>query len=195
MNEGLVSNKFEEYIKEIQGVLALGYVFLVIIGMINEFVFYQTFNVNIFQYSEIWDFLIAPFKRVQSIIFLTISVVFSYLGYMLDVYLERKWPKLHYYLSFGAANKKWFKTQRVIMTLIAFLFLLIYYSNISSKAFKANIIEQKNHDVEIVFDSKSQQKVSANYIGSNSNYLFILNKEKQVEIIPIHSKIERIVRK
>lgn len=81
------------------------------------------------------------------------------------------------------------------MVLITFLILFVHYSNVSSRLFKTQINETKNHNIEIVFDSNTQQQLTGNYIGSNSNYLFILNQSKSLEIIPIHSKIERILRK
>ena len=49
--------------KSIQELFSIGYVFLILCGMLIEYAKYFPYNLNVFQYSDFLDFLIVPFKN------------------------------------------------------------------------------------------------------------------------------------
>lgn len=62
MKEGLIKDAYEALIKELQTILTIAYIFSVAIGMLFTYHKYNEFNINIFDYADILDFLIAPFS-------------------------------------------------------------------------------------------------------------------------------------
>ena len=191
--EGLVPNWMERIFGEIQGVLALSYVLLIVIGMINEAVYFSYFDINIFEYSVIFDFLIAPFKKLEYLFLLLFTFSVSMLAYWLDVWSSRKMPKMYYWMSFGLKNKSWYSWYRVVIMVLVFFFMLIVYSNEFRQRRHERIYESSEFDTEVILDTEKSKTIIGNKIGSNSNYLFILDQEKVIRIIPIHSKVEQVV--
>lgn len=57
------------------------YLLMVGLGMLFNYQKYSEFGINIFEYADIFDFLIAPFEDVRivyfSVIFLLIPFIFS----------------------------------------------------------------------------------------------------------------------
>ena len=56
MSEGIIKDAYEAIIKEIQTVFALLYVIAVGIGMLFNYQKYSEFGINIFDYSDVFDF-------------------------------------------------------------------------------------------------------------------------------------------
>lgn len=62
MKEGLIKDTYKTVITEIQTILTISYIFAVGIGMLFTFQKYSEFGINIFDYADVFDFLIAPFQ-------------------------------------------------------------------------------------------------------------------------------------
>lgn len=93
--EGLIKDYYELILREIQGVLSACYVLMVGLGMLFNYYRFQAFGINIFEYADILEFLVAPFEE-PSIMFVSISVItVNVLSYRFDVWLDRKYPKFY----------------------------------------------------------------------------------------------------
>ena len=53
-------------IKEIQGIVTLGYIYLILMGILNESLYYNQLGVNILNYSDVLDILISPIAKMTS---------------------------------------------------------------------------------------------------------------------------------
>lgn len=179
-----------------QSLLPIGYVALVIIGMINEAIYFKQFEINIFEYSEIFDFLIAPFKKLQYIFILFAAFIISSGAFTFDRYLQNKHPGIHNLMNFGVAKKSWFPVYRQISMTATFLILFIFYSYGTSSKFKKDLSEEKQNDITLVFDSETNSSISGRKIGANKSFLFLLTEDSKVHIIPISGgKVEQILPK
>ena len=67
MKEGLIKDAYELIIKEIQTIMTIFYLLMIGIGMIYNYKKYALFGINIFEYADVFDFLIAPFKDFRII--------------------------------------------------------------------------------------------------------------------------------
>ena len=76
MKEGFIKDTYELIIKEIQTVITVCYLVAVGIGMIFNYKKYAEFGINIFDYGDVFDFLIAPFADVYIIFFAAASTLF-----------------------------------------------------------------------------------------------------------------------
>ena len=78
---GLIDDKYELIIKEFQTFLSVFYILLIGVGMLFSYSKYSQFGINIFQYSEIFDFLVTPFRDLIILGVTIFTVLISYLIY------------------------------------------------------------------------------------------------------------------
>jgi len=120
--EGLIKDTYELIIKEIQTVITASYLVAVGIGMLFNYHKYSEFEINIFDYSDVFDFLIAPFSDLYILFFATASILFVFTLIKMDTFWRKKFPKFYSKANFGIDKKSWFQTYRMIMFAISFFF-------------------------------------------------------------------------
>jgi hypothetical protein len=192
-DEGLIKDRTELIFRELQGVLTIAYLSVILIGMIDSYVYYQQFEINIFDYSEVFDFFVAPFRKTVTLVYLGIALLSAYLGYSLDLFLEKRFPKFHKSINFGFTDKSWFKTYRFVSFIGVIIILLIAASQETGQKMRDKLLEIKGYDTEIVFDSEKKKAVKGLKIGMTSSYFFLLDSTKAVQIIPINNQVEKIL--
>ena len=125
MKEGIIKDTYEVVIKEIQTVITVSYILAVGIGMLFNFKKFSEFGINIFDYADVFDFLIAPFSDFLILLFTIITLTFIYLFFRLDLIWMKKFPKLYSIMNVGMDKKKWSTSFRYIF--FAFIFLCYLY--------------------------------------------------------------------
>lgn len=95
-----LQNTYNRLLKDFQAILSIAYLFAVGIGMIFNYRKYSHFNINIFDYADITDFLIAPFADYRIFLFTFISVLILGAIYKLDSYIKEKHPESTKYTAF-----------------------------------------------------------------------------------------------
>ncbi len=182
----------------LQEYLSLGYVYLIILGIISDVIYFNFFGVNILKYAAISDILISPISTlVKDIRVLITVVVFIGLAYL---FMFKAMPNFHlknkhkgwyrkiqnvekmdkYYSDIGSNNNK--KAE----FLLFFLFSMFLGMGIGSGAATKNRIEkgELKLDHTIIFSDNISKQVKM--IGQNSGYLFYLTEgQKQVSITPM----------
>ncbi len=94
--------------KDFNTSLSVGYISLVFIGMVFEGCLYRFFDINVIQYSDISDFLLAPFRNPKILIFVTLTIVVIYVIILLDSLWEKKHAQSYnWLLYFGVEPKKY----------------------------------------------------------------------------------------
>lgn len=79
-------------LEQTQSILYLGYVLLVVLGIIHETLFYSQFGVNILEYSDILDVLLSPISQLTSnIILLSLSLLVIALPKWSNKLKDKKW--------------------------------------------------------------------------------------------------------
>lgn len=186
-NEGFIKDSYEVIIKEFQTLISVFYLLLVGIGMIFNYYKYSEFGINIFQYADAFDFLIAPFQDVYIILFSVLSTILPYAVFRLDAYFEKAKPVLYSKLNFGLDKKSWFNTYRIIV----FSWLFIYYLTLAGEKYgqyyERNIQDQTT--LSIVMQNKEVEK--GKLIGKTKEIIFLL-KDKKVTAIPLNASVMKI---
>lgn len=185
MKEGLIKDAYELIIKELQSVVTVGYIFMVGIGMLFNYHYYENFGVNIFEYGDVLDFLIAPFEDIIIVVFTIASLVVVWIAFYMDRYWKEKSPKWYSIVNFGIDKSKWFALYRIIGFVLIFLLYLnisaIIYGDIKSiKVEDQPAIEVRFSDNEII---------SGKLIGKTQGILFLL-QEDHVKAIPITAMVK-----
>lgn len=193
-NKGIINDKFEVVIKEIQGLISFGYVLLIILGMLFESIYYGQFGINIFRYSGILDFLLVPFRRPTVLIILLGLSLFWYLYFIkLYAFLGERYPKFQNKLfdpDFGKNER--FKT-RIKWLVIFFVVTTTAWGYVTSKKAKENLFNKK-YDLSVYYDIQGRDNViNGKLIGKNDLNIFLLDEGNRVQILPLNSGIIRIM--
>jgi hypothetical protein len=182
-----METKKNQSLSKIQGIAPLAYATMVAIGMLFEYHRYKVFGINIFQYADIFDFLIAPFKDFNIIGALLLIAFSLSLGHMLDRLMKR-WPKFYYIANFGLTKKSWYNNYlRASFTLI-FISLLFFASDRLAESNYKQVVSNKN-EVEIMY--ADNEIINGNLIGKTKEVVFLF-KNESVTVIPSTSFIKKI---
>ncbi len=186
--------------QEIQGFLSVGYIYLIVMGIVNETLYYNQIGVDILNYSGILDVLISPISRLT-------SSIFSMIIFIIIIFSAFKFPK---FLA-KKKDKKWFKksmkleanlsTSEIEASLLkTFIFLIsigilgFFVGTGMGKGFKmSNKIEKGKIDYNDYIEFINGDKAKVEIVGENSTYIFYLEQgNKTVQITPIGGIIKSI---
>ena len=173
-----------------QTYVTLGYLLIVIIGMMFDFDYYNRFGINIFEYADILDFLLAPVKNIQLMIFAIGSGMIVTLIFQMDKYWQERNPKTYEKYNLGMTNE-FIKKYRPILFLVS-LVGYFYMASIFYGERMYNKYQEGSESIEVIFES-DQRVLQGKLIGKNTDYIFIENKDKSVRAIPVASDIQEIV--
>ncbi len=182
----------------LQEYLSLGYIYLIILGIISDVIYFNFFGINILKYAAISDILISPISTlVKDIRVLITVVVFIGLAYL---FMFKAMPIFHlknkqkgwyrkiqdvekmdkYYGDVGSNNIK------KAGFLLFFLFSMFLGMGIGSGTAISNKIKNGNIKLDhtIIFSDNISKQVKM--IGQNSGYLFYVTEgQKKVSITPM----------
>lgn len=186
-DEGLIKDAIELIIKEIQTITTIAYLCLVGIGMLFNAYYYFLFGINIFEYSDVLDFLIAPFGDLFIFLFVIISLAILYLLYRLDSYHVKKQTGWYMKMYFGWHNKPNFERKRKIM-MLSFIPLYI----IIGAQYYGLITRNRTLNCDpITIHYADGKTISGIKIGKTKNEFFLLEGDK-VKVIPYQSVVNEI---
>lgn len=185
-------------LEQTQSILYLGYILLVVLGIINETFFYSQFNINILEYADILDVLLSPISRLTSNVIL---LVISILTVLAVIILPKQISKLK--------SKEWFmkafkiessetKIEGKILTVMT-VFVVIFFLGIfvgtgwgKAERLKNQIASETvaYNDVINFLDGKS---LEVEIVGKNSSYLFYLTPANNyIQISPINGTVKSL---
>ncbi|MEO7975829.1 hypothetical protein [Flavobacterium sp.] len=189
-------------IEKLQTLLPLGYLFLVILGIIKESVYYYQLGINIIPYSSIMDILISPIATITShpifmIAIILIFIVHYQLPKLLLKYDHKKWVQKAFELKKTSIEAKSLlpedeiKNEYVIIsirTLCSILISLFLGFGLGGGYFLSEKIEKKELKYDYKLNYSTGESEDVFIINSNSVYYFYLAKgNKAIKIAPVNS--------
>jgi fucose permease len=168
----------------LQGILTLGYLYIVILGILGEALYYSQLYVNILNYSNLTDILISPIAKLTS----NYVLILFFLAVLLLLFTLSRLPQ-------ERKNKikllvKWDGTDKTLDTWVHFFafFLFSFYVGLdvgfgssTSRKLEEGTLKHSDH---ITFSDGKKLEVSI--VGVNSGYVFYVKPgEKRVEISPM----------
>ena len=187
MKEGIIKDAYELIIKEIQTIISISYIFALGIGMLFNYRKYAEFGINIFDYADVFDFLISPFSDMKILSFTVISIVLASLILYLDILWKRKFPEAYSRLNFGWDEKPWFVPMRYVSGAMLIVLYLIIASGIYGEISKKEVLQQAPMEIRFSDDEIQRGKM----IGKTNSVIFLFSDEK-VKAIPITSLVKEI---
>ncbi len=185
MKEGLIKDAYEAIIKEIQTVITICYLLTVGIGMLFNYQLYSEFGINIFDYSDVFDFLIAPFADFKILLFSLASIGISTILLQMDIVWKRKFPVSYSRSNFGWDKKPWFNRYRYF----AFGFLFITYLFLSADLYGSYVSNQIKEQSPIEIRFADDEIKTGILVGNTAKVMFLLNDGK-VTAIPVTSMVK-----
>jgi hypothetical protein len=184
--------KFNEII---QKTLPFGYLFLVVLGILKESVFYYQVGINILKYSNIMDILISPIADLTSTpIILLGFVLFIFFLYLMSFLVSKNYNKEWIKKRISSTKtlsditeddvKAYFGKYFIVMFAVGLLsfFLGIGIGKGSKVANKISNNELK-YDYAMTFGNDETKEIYL--IGSNSsNYFYVEKGSENVKISP-----------
>lgn len=187
MKEGLIKDAYELILKELQTIITILYLLMIGVGMLFNYKKYAQFRINIFEYADVFDFLIAPFQDFRIIMVSILALLLPMGIFWLDIYLKKHSPKLYSILNIGLANKPWYKKLKLIL----FGLILLYFISEAATGYgnfmKNNI--DLNQTVSVKF--ANDELIDGKLIGKTKEVIFLFT-ENNVKIIPITSLVKEI---
>jgi hypothetical protein len=180
-------NIFGTIRKELQTIITISYIISIGIGMLFNAKKYSEFGINIFDYADVFFYLIAPFADIKILFFTLISLIIPYLIYFSNDVVKRKYPQFYSKANLGLEKRGWY----VVLNNLAFGGMIIFYlftaANLYGKISKKNIITQVNTTIKYLDNETEIGKL----IGKTNDVIF-LYQEENVIAIPIGSLVKQI---
>jgi len=196
-------NKKEKSSLAIQDYLSLGYIYLLILGVFHETIYYNFLEINILEYSSVLDVLISPISVITGNLFLGTAIIFAVvIAYLYKIFLPRYYKFLGKKQKYQYGKKK-IKLEKAIAgiqssTFTIFMIGLMIFSVFIGMGIgrgtktkgKINAEEIKlTH--QLFFEDGTVQNIRM--LGKNTLYVFYVTKSKEkVSIAPIDSNIKII---
>lgn len=187
-----------KFSKNLLQFLPFGYLYLVVMGILKESVYYNFFDINILKYSNIMDILISPVADITSnpTMLLAITIILILLYFAIS-YLSKNNKKSWVKKIMGSKNRNENLTEEEIKINFGNIFvfaiaicLLSFFLGIglgSGKKVSSRLADGTlKYNNVLVFNSGESNEIYL--LGSNSmNYFYIENGSKNVQISPISS--------
>ncbi|MBB3122831.1 hypothetical protein FHS04_000319 [Mesoflavibacter sabulilitoris] len=187
----------------IQDYMSIGYLFLLVLGVANQAIFYGLLGVNIFEYTSVLDVLLSPLAVISShwlmpvILAVLIPLMIGYFKLLQWYYVKlsrkekyqsgKKKEKLDKVLK--SLNKKYAVIPFILMMLIC---MFLGFGLGGGYKSKEKLETQKyNYTHQIVYEDGEAKDVKI--LGKNSLYVFYATQDnKDVQISPIEGNIKVI---
>lgn len=168
---------FQEY-------LSIGYLYLLILGVVSESIFYRMLGLNILQFASLSDILIAPLTLLVSHWLIPLSL----LGMIVVLFILTKLSE-----KFNAKHDKE-QSVNLLVLCSAFIFFGFFVGiELGRGSKQKSLIDEGKTQPNylITFDNGQAQKVKV--IGQNSTYLFYVpENSKKLIITLIDGNVKRM---
>jgi len=202
-NIGTTEQNVTKY--SIQDYMSIGYLFLLVLGVANQAIFYGLLGVNIFEYTSVLDVLLSPLAVISShwlmpvILIILIPIMVGYFKLLRWYHIKlskkekyqsgKKKEKLDKVLK--SLNKKYAVVPFVLIMVIS---MFLGFGLGGGYKSKEKLETQKyNYTHQIVYEDGETKEVRI--LGKNSLYVFYATKDNnEVQISPVEGNIKNIIK-
>lgn len=176
--------------------LSLLYLLLIGIGLLFSYFYYGGFGLNIFEFADLSDFLLAPIAQPWVLFFSLFSLFLAYQVIRFTENLDMKYPQYSAWWNMGfkvgtpAYQRYW--NVSAIMAFSSYLFVAAYFYGAfrSEAAFR---FEARKIWIEPNSNGQQAPIREVYFLGKTSSWIFISEgKNKPVECIPVDGGLYRI---
>lgn len=178
---------------ELQGMLSLGYLFLIVMGIVNEALHYQQLGIDILNYSSILDVLISPIAQLSSSVMGLIFFLFmTLLLFTLPRWLAKRKTKRAGDEAFATEYRNLFRTFTFMYLTGIFGFFIGTGVGQGSRAKEHLAAGTLAYNDRVVFIGGAE--IKAEILGKNSAYLFyVVPNDPVVRVSPLEGAVQQII--
>ena len=189
---------------DVQNILSLGYIYLLVLGILHNAIYFNLIDVNYLEYSSVLDVLISPISVITSslksaLVFIGIILI-SIIYVKVLIPLLVKWRRKQQKYQSGKYLKKvndldGFTKNNYALLMIMGLFVFGYFIGFGQgKGMKnKSLISENKVEHNYTIDFINGKTVEAKLLGKNSlNVFYIVKGDKTVSIAPIDGNIMKV---
>ncbi len=187
----------------LQDYFSIGYIYLLILGILKDSIYYKFLGINIIEYSSVSDVLLSPITYVAE------NITFA-LALIIVIFLSIKMPDWTKKAHFKSRDKKWYqkltnvakkdahyakKPHRASILIPVALGVAAFYLGAAMGSGNKRSKQLQNQELEMreVLTFSDQTQTEVRILGQNSEYLFyVIKGEDNITITPIKSNIRSI---
>lgn len=180
---------------DLEKLLPFGYLFLIVMGILKDSIYYYQFGINILRYSTIMDVLISPIAEFTSnpiilgaiiILFLVHFYLPSFLAKNKDLAFVKRSFELKSTEALSPEETKSYYNNIAIKSLILFLLSFFLGYGMAGGYFTKKKLKENKLDYSYQMDFNEGESKNVFVIGNNSLYYFYFVKgDKKVKITPL----------
>jgi hypothetical protein len=180
---------------DLEKLLPFGYLFLIVMGILKDSIYYYQFGINILRYSTIMDVLISPIAEFTSnpiilgaiiILFLVHFYLPSFLAKNKDLAFVKRSFELKSTEALSPEETKSYYNSIAIKSLILFLLSFFLGYGMAGGYFTKKKLKENKLDYSYQMDFNEGESKNVFVIGNNSLYYFYFVKgDKKVKITPL----------
>jgi hypothetical protein len=186
--------------QEVQGILTLAYVYLILMGILNESLYYNQLNINILNYSDVLDILISPIAKMTSssagfVVFLLMIFALFWLPKYFVKKRDKRWFQKSFKMKEGLNAEEMRSSFFYLALFMIALFLTGFY--VGTGLGSGHKLQKRMDNKEVLFNDKlyflNENESTVEIIGKNSSYIFYLEPGSPVvKVSPISGVILKI---
>ncbi len=188
----------------LQDYFYIGYLYLIILGIVSDAIFYGIFGVSYLNYTTILDALISPVSLLTNNWFITLFLALMFWlmhmyfsNWMFKIYAYfrvKKWYQKIYNIEKWDKKYEKLKNRKNVLPGMMFIFFLLFVSMRTGMGIGA---KQKLNEQEIIPNYslifKDNTRLDVKKVGQNSAYFFYyIPGEKVITATPIFDNIKQI---
>lgn len=177
-NESLRA-RYERIVGELPRLLPVGYLLMVVVGMVFNYFKYDAFGINIFQYASVFDFLISPFEDMAILLFIFGSLLLVVFTIAVDYGWKKRYPRSYRKCTFRWMETGWYKSLSYVLVLgVYVIYAAMFYGSYTYHRVRAK------QDVSVRYMDNEQ--LCGKQIGKVGTTLFLLCGD-EVKLIPTNT--------
>jgi len=189
--------------RSIQDYLSVGYLYLLLLGIISDSIFYSHVDINILSYATIVDIILSPINYLaKGVVFMLVILVFPLLSFFFISYQEKRNRKKNtsdstVSQSSSILNKPSGMSYGIVKVIAPAIMVLAAYIGYAfgSGTKLQERIQTGDFTADHVVTFLDDEQLEVKLIGQNSQYLFyVLKGEAQVRVSPIPGTVKSIAR-
>jgi hypothetical protein len=196
-----VKNLIQYFQKEPGHALTFGYIMLIAIGLFFDFSYYYALKINVIQFVELDDLLLAPIQDVWILVTVFAFCLFVYGIIEWDIWWRKTNPKSYLKWNTWSGNKDPFSEKAMRRRSFLFPLMFIFYIVLGANTYgvlKAKRVKKGQTDKvhltikDMPTDSLANKNKPVFFIGKTKSFVFVYDTAtKQTSIINI-GEIQKI---
>ena len=173
-------------------VTPLIYVYVSIVGMVDAWKHFGVFGINVFEFAEINDFILAAFREPKT--FLMILGLFAIVLISYGITYGILSGVSYTFPSIDSSRKSSKQIGKIMAFSLAVVYLAlgaywgpVLFNNRYDHDWKQNILCEKNRHVEVTFSNRGDVEPNPQklvFLGTTDKYVFFYDNDNKSTVVP-----------